>query len=84
MIVCIMVSDVTMEDGKYFLGKRSLKLFVSTALFKICNHKIKGRLQNIEGPKITKSKNVLRVLGSWELNSVIRFCRKRTIKINLY
>ena len=78
-----MVSEVVMKDGMCILGKRSLKLFASAALLKICDLKMKGILHNIEGSRVTKSNDILRVLDSGE-PSVISGYRKRTMKINLH
>lgn len=80
----ILVSEVMIKDGKCILGKRSLKLFASAALINNCNLKMKGILHNVDGPSITKSNDILKVLDSGETNSVISCYRKRTMKINLY
>lgn len=68
------------DDGgwKAIFGEKVLEI-VSTGLFKICYLKIEGMLRNVEGRKITKSKNILRVLDSGEPNSVITSYRKTTI-----
>lgn len=78
-----MVSEVVVKDGMCILGKRSLKLLASAAVLKICNLKMKGIPYNIEGSRVTKSNDILRVLDSGE-PSVISCYRKRTMKINLH
>lgn len=80
----ILVSEVMMKDGKCIWGKRSLKFFATAALLKTCNVKMKGILHNVEGPRITRSNDILKVLDSGETNSAISCYRKRTMKINFH